>query len=85
MLEVVAIAAALGYEIPLNFAEHQIERTRPMGAYKASTLVDFERGQPIELESLFLKPRNESRRLGVAAPRLEALCRVLNVLNPHVA
>ena len=24
-----------------------------MGAYKASTLIDFERGQPLELESLF--------------------------------
>ena len=43
MLEVIAAAGALGFEIPVAFAEEQIERTRTMGAYKASTLLDFER------------------------------------------
>ena len=42
MLEVIAAAGALGFEIPVAFAEEQIERTRTMGAYKASTLLDFE-------------------------------------------
>jgi 2-dehydropantoate 2-reductase len=82
MDEVIAIAARLGHNIPPSFAEHQVERTRPMGAYKASTLVDFERGQPLELESLFLKPFRYARDAGVPAPRLEALCRVLEALNP---
>ena len=56
MLEVIAAARGLGFEIPVAFAEMQIERTRTMGAYKASTLLDFERGQPLELESMFLEP-----------------------------
>ena len=46
MLEVIAAANALGLKIPESVAEKQIARTRTMGAYKASTLIDFERRQP---------------------------------------
>src|SRR5437588_1864896 len=38
MLEVIAAANALGFKIPESLAAKQIERTRTMGAYKASTL-----------------------------------------------
>ena len=81
MLEVIAVAGALGLEIPVALAEKQIERTRTMGAYKASTLIDFERGQPLELESLFLEPLRQAQTAGVPVPRLEALCRVLKMLE----
>lgn len=81
MLEVIAIAGALGFSIPESYADAQIERTIPMGAYKASTLVDFERRQPLELESLFLEPLRQGRAAGVVAPRLESLCRVLSQLD----
>ena len=46
MIEVIAAARALGCDVSDAFANQQIERTRTMGAYKASTLIDFERGQP---------------------------------------
>ena len=52
-----------------------------MGAYKASTLVDFERGQALELESLFLEPRRRAAEAGVPTPRLAALCEVLSALE----
>jgi 2-dehydropantoate 2-reductase len=52
-----------------------------MGAYKASTLIDFERGQPLELESLFLEPLRQARKGGIPTPRLEALCAVLSDLS----
>ncbi|MDW8310616.1 MAG: 2-dehydropantoate 2-reductase [Verrucomicrobiales bacterium] len=80
MHEVIAIAAALGFSLSPDLAEKQIRRTREMGAYKASTLLDFELGRPLELESLFLLPLREARRAGVAAPRLSALCAVLEAL-----
>jgi 2-dehydropantoate 2-reductase len=80
MLEVIAAARALGYDVPEAFADQQIERTRTMGAYKASTLIDFERGQPLELQSLFLEPLRQATRAGVAMPRLATLCRVLEDL-----
>ena len=82
MLEVIAAANALGFAIPESQADHQIERTRVMGAYKASTLIDFERGQPLELQSMFLEPLRQAKSVGVQAPRLESLCRVLRELDP---
>ena len=81
MLAVIAAANALGFKLAESLAEKQIERTRAMGAYKASTLVDFERRQPLELESLFLEPLRRAQRAGVVVPRLAALCEVLKRLD----
>ena len=83
MLEVIAAARALGYDIPVALADQQVEHTRTMGAYKASTLIDSERGQPLELESLFLEPLRQATRAGVSMPRLSALCAVLTQLQAH--
>lgn len=80
MLEVIAAARALGHDVPDAFADELIQRTRTMGAYKASTLIDFERGQPLELQSLFLEPLRQATRAGVPMPRLSALCGVLGAL-----
>jgi len=77
MLEVIAIADALGWNVPVALADKQIERTRTMGAYRASTLIDFERGLPLEMESLFLEPLRQAKQTGVATPRLAALCEIL--------
>jgi 2-dehydropantoate 2-reductase len=82
MLEVIRSANALGFAVAESLAEKQIERTRTMGAYKASTLIDFERGQALELESLFLEPLRQARQKNVSVPVLEALCRVLQQLDP---
>jgi len=83
MLEVIAVAGALGKRIPASLAQDQILRTRNMSDYKASTLIDFERGQPLELDSLFLEPLRRAVAAGVATPRLAALCRILCALNPR--
>jgi 2-dehydropantoate 2-reductase len=82
MLEVIAAASALGFEIPQSLAEENINRTRIMGAYKASTLIDFERGQPLELDSMFLEPLRQAQTAGVPMPRLVRLCDVLRRLDP---
>jgi 2-dehydropantoate 2-reductase len=80
MLETIHAARAIGFELSDDLADHQITRTRAMGAYKASTLIDFERGQPLELDSLFLEPLRQAHKAGVPCPRLEALCAVLGQL-----
>jgi 2-dehydropantoate 2-reductase len=82
MQEIVAAARAQGLTIEEGIIETQISRTRPMGAYRASTLIDFERGQALELESLFLEPLRQARKAGVPTPRLAALCSVLGRLSP---
>jgi 2-dehydropantoate 2-reductase len=77
MLEVIAAANALGHQIPASLADKQIERTRAMGTYKASTLIDFQQGRALELDALFLEPLRQAKKSGADVPRLESLCRVL--------
>ena len=81
MLEVIRAAAALGHVIPESLAGKMIERTRSMGSYRASTLVDFERGQPLELNSLFSEPLRQAKLAGASTPVLEKLCAVLTELD----
>jgi 2-dehydropantoate 2-reductase len=80
MFEVVSIARALGYDLDPALVERNLERTRVMGSYKASSLIDFERGMPIELDSLFREPLRHARGAAVHTPRLAALCSVLEGL-----
>jgi 2-dehydropantoate 2-reductase len=81
MWEIIRVAARLGLEIPESVIEDRLNLTRCMGAYRASTLIDFERGQALEVESLFLEPLRRARAAGVETPRLAALCRVLTALD----
>jgi len=81
MLEIIATANAKTLKIEPAYAQANIDRTLEMGAYRASTLVDFERGQPLELESLFLEPLRQARAAGVSTPRLARLCEVLQALD----
>jgi 2-dehydropantoate 2-reductase len=81
MREVIAAARALGFSLPDALADQQIARTRTMGAYRASTLLDFELGRPLELDSLFREPFRRARAAGVLTPRLAALCSVLEQLE----
>jgi 2-dehydropantoate 2-reductase len=80
MHEVIQAARALGHNLADVLADKQIERTKAMGDYKASTLIDFERGRFLEMESLFLEPLRQAEKAGVATPRLAALCEVLRGL-----
>jgi 2-dehydropantoate 2-reductase len=82
MLEVIAAANALDFEVSPSLADENINRTRIMGAYKASTLIDFERGQPLELENMFLEPLRQAQTAGVPVPHLLRLCEVLHQLDP---
>jgi len=81
MMETIGAARALGFDIPDAAADFQINRTRAMGAYKASTLIDFERGQPLELESLFGEPLRQAQKAGAKCPRLEKLCGLLEQMG----
>lgn len=81
MDEVIRTGRALGHDIPGSYAAENVERTRCMGDYRASTLLDFERGLPLELDSLFLEPQRRARQAGVPTPRLDALCAVLQKLD----
>lgn len=81
MREVIQAARTLGHAIPDSTVGAMIERTRTMQSYRASTLIDFERGQPLELESLFLEPLRKGELAGVDMPLLKKLCAVLVELD----
>jgi 2-dehydropantoate 2-reductase len=80
MEETRQVALALGLQIEAGYVEHEVERTKAMGAYRASTLIDFEQGRPLEIDSLFALPLAEARRLGVSTPRLSRLVEILTAL-----
>ena len=81
MAETIAAASALGHVIPPETIDRMVERTRTLGAYRASTLIDFERGQPLELDSLFLEPLRQARTAGAATPELAKLGSLLSELD----
>ena len=81
MLELLEVARALGFDLRDTVADRHLERTVAMGAYQASTLLDFERGLPLELEGLFLEPLRQARKAKVSVPRLTALCRLLEAME----
>ena len=81
MDEVIASGCALGHDLSPSLGEHQRNRTRVMKAYLSSTLIDFERGLPLELDALFRLPLGRAQAAGVKTPRLAALCDLLAELD----
>jgi 2-dehydropantoate 2-reductase len=84
MQEIIAVASAKGIALEPELAGRMIDRTRAMGSYRASSVIDFENGMPIELESMFLEPLRRARATGVPVPHLEALCIVLEKLARYL-
>ncbi len=81
MYEVMAAGNAHTRGIAQDIAEELIDKTRVMGAYQPSTLIDFLRGFPVELDALFVKPLRRAQSRAVSVPRLEALCEILISLS----
>lgn len=78
MREVQAAAMAHGFVIPDSFLLNQVERTRAMGPYKPSTMLDYVAGRPLELEPIWGEPLRRARAKGVETPRLAALYDLLS-------
>ena len=55
--------------------------TDAMGEYRPSTLIDFEQGRPLEVDSMFAEPLRRAQDLGVPAPRLTLLAFVMDAKN----
>jgi 2-dehydropantoate 2-reductase len=80
MAEVIDAAGKLGYAIRLDFIEHQIARSLPMGGYRSSSQIDYEAGREVEVESIWGEPLRQARAAGAATPRLELLYALLTRL-----
>ena len=73
MREVIAGAAALGFEIDDQVIDFEINRTRPMGAYRPSSMIDFVEGKPVEYEAIWGEPLKRAMAAGVSVPCMERL------------
>lgn len=73
MHEVITAASAFGYVIDPSFAESNIKGTAEMGAYRPSSLIDFEAGHAVEVEPIWGEPLRRARDRGIAMPELTRL------------
>ncbi|MBB5350002.1 2-dehydropantoate 2-reductase [Haloferula luteola] len=73
MREVMAVARAQGYAMEDSLVDFEIGRTRPMGPYRPSSMIDYVEGRPVEFEAIWGEPLRRALSLGVAVPRMEKL------------
>jgi 2-dehydropantoate 2-reductase len=73
MHEVQAVADALGYRIDDDFLDQQIEITRPMKAYRPSSMIDYMEGREVEVDAIWRQPLLKAQLLGVKTPEIEHL------------
>ncbi|MEM7145209.1 MAG: 2-dehydropantoate 2-reductase [Verrucomicrobiota bacterium] len=81
MGEVIEAAGKLGYELRPSLVDEQIDVTYGMGAYRPSSLIDFEEGREVEVESIWGEPLRRGREAGVA---MEALGRLYEEILERV-
>lgn len=82
MTEALDAARRLGHAIPDSFADYQIERSWSMGAYKPSSMIDWEQGRPVEVEAIWGEPWRQGVAAGAQMGRLEMLYRLLQRITP---
>jgi 2-dehydropantoate 2-reductase len=81
MDEVVEAANRCGHALgPADIAE-QVSRTRSMGSYKPSTLLDWEAGKALEVEAIWGEPLRRATVAGAKTPRLEIVYSLLKALD----
>ena len=73
MDEVLDAAWRFGHAIPDSFADWQIERSDSMGAYRPSSMIDFEMGRPVEVEAIWGEPLRQGLAAGAKMPKLGLL------------
>lgn len=81
MDEVIAAANKCGFHLPTAVALDQMKRTASMGAYKPSTLIDYEAGRPLEIEAIWGEPLRQAKSAGSRTPRLQELYDKLKQLD----
>lgn len=73
MEEVVAAAAARGFSLDPNLIDWNIDRTRPMGAYRPSSLIDWQAGREVEIDAIWAEPLRRAQAEGLTLPHWEKL------------
>src|SRR5436305_1704908 len=77
MEEVIEAANKCGDRLERSAASQQMKRTETIGPYKPSTLLDWEAGRPLEIESIWGEPLRRATAAGANVPRLEIVYTLL--------
>jgi 2-dehydropantoate 2-reductase len=75
MAEVIAGARALGHDLSDDLIDFNIDRTRPMGPYRTSSMIDFVEGREVEVVPIWEEPLRRATAAGVEMPHVTELLR----------
>ena len=73
MAEIIRAARAQGLALEDSLIDTNIERTRPMGPYRPSSMIDYVEGREVEFDSIWGEPLRRAKKAGVDVPHLEQL------------
>jgi 2-dehydropantoate 2-reductase len=68
MEEVLAAAASRGFTLGRSLIDWNIDRTRNMGAYRPSSLIDWQEGRDVEVEAIWAEPLRRAESTGACLP-----------------
>jgi len=75
MAEVIAAAREQGLTLDDALIDSNVERTRPMGPYRPSSMIDYVEGREVEYSAIWGEPLRQAKAAGVAVPHLDELAR----------
>jgi len=81
MDEAITAANKCGHALPSDAWCEHVKRTEKMGAYKPSTLLDWEAGRPLEIEPIWGEPVRRVVAAGGQMPRTEMIYALLKQLD----
>lgn len=86
MAEVIEAANSQGPAVPIDpdRGPEMVRFTRGLGSYKPSMQIDRAEGRPLELKAIFEIPLKRAAERGVAMPKTEELCALLDFGEPGV-
>ncbi len=73
MAEVIATARALGLDLADDLMDSNIDRTRPMGPYRTSSMIDFVEGREVEVGPIWQEPLRVAQAAGISMPHTAKL------------
>ncbi|MES2661570.1 MAG: 2-dehydropantoate 2-reductase [Verrucomicrobiota bacterium] len=73
MAEVITAARALGLDLSDDLIDFNIDRTRPMGPYRTSSMIDFVEGREVEVTPIWEEPLRRATEAGVEMLHLAEL------------
>ncbi len=81
MREVIRTAGVLGYELPEGLVDELVDelvdKTRAMGTYRPSSMVDFVEGRAVEVEAIWGEAWRRGAEAGAEVGRLEMMYRLI--------